>query len=47
MFFGKEISCNQWERPNMHSMYFIFPFKFGGRGGGRREDFFSFLPSSF
>ncbi len=42
----REISCCQWEGPNMHSKHLVFfPFMFWGVGGARK-DFFSFFPTS-
>ncbi len=48
---GREISCNQWKGPNVHSRCLVFfPFMFwGGVGWGGVEggkDFFSFFPTS-
>jgi len=42
----REISCSQWEGPNMHSKRLVFfPFMFWGVGGVRK-DVFSFFSTS-
>jgi len=39
----REISCSQWEGPNMHSKRLVFfPFMFWGVGGGEERFFFIF-----
>jgi hypothetical protein len=46
----REISCCQWEGPNMHSKRFVFfSFMFWGVGGGWGKIFFNFsqLPNVF
>ncbi len=44
----REISCNQWEGPNMHSKHlFFFLLCFGVWGGGKIFFHFSRLPNVF